>query len=100
MLQNEVIVQPVLEDMLSKQERNFLMPIRFDCLVRAADCGSRKIRGGFLIPDRYAPPQWFRLEFYLSLDAVRNWNEYELGAYIKKAFAQLQDNIDKYEKGK
>jgi hypothetical protein len=76
--------------------------IRFDCLVTMYDSGSRvrKVDAGlFLSTEKALPPQWFKNEMTLSLEAVKHSDPYELGTRLKIMFQQLDDHIKHYEKG-
>ncbi len=77
--------------------------IRFDCLVRMYDMGTRPPSS--LLPLRMRmetprSPQWFRNTQIISLEAIKNGDEYTLGRMIKDQFRQLELHIKKYESNK
>ena len=98
------------ENMISKvepcrKEEGEMLPrmceIRFEAYVRMYDMGvdQRKIPLPFQIR-REVPrqPQWFRNTQRLSLDGIKDADEYSIGARIKQQFQQLDSHIAQYEK--
>jgi len=74
--------------------------IRFDCLVKMYDMAVSK-------PSKLLPfslrkeiprkPQWFRSTSRMTLEAIKNGDEYSIGRQIKEQFRQLEVHIEQYE---
>lgn len=91
-------------EFVSEEEYNGLpsmCEIRFDCLVKMYDMSIPK-------PSKLLPfslrkeiprkPQWFRSVSSITLDAIKNEDEYSLGRRLKDQFRQLELHIQQYEK--
>jgi len=74
------------------------MRIRFDCLVKMFDSATIMTKGSFLNPPKPLPPQWFKSEIKLTMEAVEHYDPYKLGLIIKEAFFHLKRHIEQYEK--
>jgi len=73
--------------------------IRFDCLVKMFDSGTRTKKSGLFMTKEVAlPPQWFKNEMRLTLEAVEHGDPHELGMALKNMFRQLDIHIKNYEK--
>ena len=73
--------------------------IRFDCLVKMFDSGIRTKKSGLIInTEKELPPQWFKNEMRLTLEAVEYGDPHELGMALKNMFKQLDIHIKNYEK--
>lgn len=89
-------IEPIIP---TEREMQRLMEIRFDCFVKMFESGFRTT-GGFPMPKKDLPPQWFKLIKHLTLEAVRELSPYELGCLIKEAFEELQNHIEQYKNNK
>jgi len=86
--------------MISEHEApsSSLCEIRFDCLVKMYETGTRTIKTGFLGMEQKAlPPQWFKLEEHITLEGIRGCDEYQLGRRLKEMVNKLDHHIDKYK---
>jgi len=75
--------------------------IRFDCLVRMYDSGTRMVGENNVLlgtTEKAAEPQWFKNEIRFTLEAVQHGDPYELGMSLKNMFKQLDLHIKNYEK--
>lgn len=76
--------------------------VRFDCLVELYDTGSQKQIVPSIIPflssTRRLRSELFRTEFKFTLEELRAMNESHIGSVFKKALAELDNNIKKWEK--
>lgn len=89
-------IQPVPESEV--QSSHSMCEIRFDCLVTMYEMGTREAAKGFFVKEeRRLNPQWFRSQRRITLDAIRNADEYMLGRQLKEMFHQLELHIKKYE---
>ena len=96
----EINVQPVSE--LEAEGKEGMCEIRFDCLVRMYDSGTKKPLERPLIPftsKKEIPrkPQWFRAMYSLTLESIKHRSEHEIGSIIKTIFYRLEDHIRRYE---
>lgn len=71
--------------------------IRFDCLVTMHDVGFKKYVDFWGQEKQSKTPQWFRANYKITLECVKNAHPYELGMRIKQMFYQMEDTIKKYE---
>jgi hypothetical protein len=92
-MKDETQIEPIIP---TEREMQRLMEVRFDCIVKMFDSGFRTT-GGFLMPKKDLPPQWFKSNMHLTLEAVKEKSPYELGYIIKNAFNELQKHIEQYE---
>ena len=87
----------------SKEEAEALpsfCEIRFDCFVRMYDMvipKPSKLLPFSLKKEIPRKPQWFRNVQKISLEGIRNADEYSLGRMIKDQFRQLEAHIKQYE---
>jgi hypothetical protein len=73
--------------------------IRFDCLVTMHDVGYKRYKGLCGQEKQSKTPQWFRANHIITLEGVKHADPYEVGIRIKQMFQQLEDTINKYERG-
>jgi len=74
--------------------------IRFDCLVKMYEMSISKPSN--LLPfslrkEIPRKPQWFKSVSTISLEAIKNEDEYSLGRQLKEQFRQLEAHIKQYE---
>ena len=76
-----------------------LCEIRFDALVTMYDVGQKVIKENRLFnsSEKVLPPQWFRSRNKITLEAIKNYSDYELGRMLKEMYFQLEQHINKYE---
>lgn len=72
--------------------------IKFDCLVTMYEMGQRVSKQGFLgMQEKAHPPQWYKSQSRLTLEAIRDGDEAMLGRQLKIMLQQLDSHIAKYE---
>ena len=74
--------------------------IRFDAFVKMYDMGVDESRGPLPFRVRREverKPQWFKNSQRMSLDAIKNGDEYSIGRMIKDQFRQLELHIEQYQ---
>jgi hypothetical protein len=91
-------IERVAEDEASSLPR--MCEIRFDCLVKMYDMVVSK--PSTLLPfslrkEIPRKPQWFKSTSTISLEAIKNEDEYLLGRRLKEQFQQLELHIKQYE---
>jgi hypothetical protein len=89
-------ITPVPEIIADKRR---VCEIRFDCLVTMHDVGYKRYKGLWGQEKESKTPQWFRANHIITLEGVKHADPYELGIRIKQMFQQLEDTINKYERG-
>lgn len=94
-------ITPVPENMARK---DLLTEIRFEALVTAYDVAlpvkERSMMGFFPLPPKKYPPQWFKLQFMLTLEMIKYESPVTIGNMIKDALYKLEQEINKYEDSK
>jgi hypothetical protein len=87
--------KPSISGVYNPQEmelaQKHLTEITFDCLVKMYDSG--------FLPHKH-PPQYFKSELRLTLDFLKNSNEYAIGSAVKNQLIALMKHIEQYENGK
>lgn len=76
--------------------------IRFDCLVTMFEMAQREVTvnsGFFVKEERQLKPQWFKSQYKITLDEIKNCDEYVIGVRLKEMLYQLEKHIEKYETG-
>lgn len=75
-----------------------LCEIRFDAFITMYEMGVRTIRTGlFGFVEKSLPPQWFKNQSKITLEAIKQCDEYTLGRRLKEMLFQLEEHIRKYE---
>jgi hypothetical protein len=75
--------------------------IRFDAIVKMFDYGSRETKGIiFGLGGKSLPPQLFKIEDKMTIDFIRNSDEYQIGRRIKQLAEILFKHIEDWEKRK
>ena len=94
-------ITPVPENMARK---DLLTEIRFEALVTAYDVAlpvkERGVRFFFPPPPKKYPPQWFKLQFMLTLETIKYESPEIIGRMIKDAFFKLEQEINRYQDSK
>jgi len=97
MEQNESVISGISPNEIDESQYR-QMSIRFDCLVKMFDSGTRMTKASFPFQSKPLPPQWFKSEIKLTMEAVEYYDPYKLGMIIKNAFSDLKRHIEQYEK--
>lgn len=100
-MNQEIVAVPEIE--VTEQGLPKMLEIRFDCLLKMYDTGTRITTAPSIIPFMYEEkpqkPQWFRSTSKLTLESVKHLDPYDLGLMIKRMYTQLELHIKKYEDG-
>ena len=87
-------IHPVSE---IEADQRRLCEIRFDCQVTMHDSGAREVGGGFLQQSKSLPPQWFKSQSTITLEAIKHQSPELLGLRLKQMLFELEQTIEKYE---
>lgn len=72
--------------------------MRFDCLVTMHEVAYKKYKGLLGQEKQSKEPQWFKLNYQLTLEELKYSEPYQLGMRLKEAFNKLESAIQDYEK--
>lgn len=101
--QPEQVVNP--QELFSDAAKYHLAEFKFESLVRIYDVGVRSVRQPAIVwflkdHSKPLPPQLFKIEFKLSLEAIKHDSPEEIGKIVKHYYNQLEEHIAQYEQRK
>ncbi len=94
---NETEISPVYAPIEIELAKMRMTEIRFDCIVKMYDCGTREVKGFMPYASKSLPPQWFKAQNKLTLEFIVNSDERTIGRVIKEMYNQLEGHIKQYE---
>ena len=86
--------------MVSEQEAELLpnmCEIRFDCNVVMYEMGFKDMGSNFFKVEKKQPPQWFKSHAKITLEAIKNCDEYALGRQLKQMLYQMEEHIKRHD---